>query len=413
MVYVLLACLVLSCMNCMFAPLCYASQYAAAEGRSDILHRITHLPMAAYLVMFLVVILAVANLIYQGWISKNPLSLPGLGRNPEDKNDAPSMRKRKVPAPERTRTAASAHAGNLRIVGIDAPASEIVGIRRVEEEPAPPVAAEKPTPLEGVDHPLPDLAAQTRQPPGAPRTVDPNTPVIKPAMFRFTSAVEVPSREEVQRREKEKLVVAGSVRHTDGTGLASVLVYLTDEKGRRVGQSARSREDTGDFKVIANEPGRYKLEAYKRGFVVESNEPMFLPIESGRIEGYMFRMAPEGCAVQGKILGYSAQTVGSALTVRCLDEEDHFSRNTSVDSSGGFKIEAVPPSTECILEVVDPQGMVIARSLPFSTRNQKDVSQEIRLPSQTFPNENKTEHDVMWTEAGPKKDKPSETPHLG
>ena len=100
---------------------------------------------------------------------------------------------------------------------------------------------------------------------------------------------------------------------------------------------------------------------------------MVLPIESGRIEGYIFRMAPEGCAVHGKIVDYRPDMVGPALFVRCVEEGERISRAAAVDSSGAFKIEDVQPNSECILEVVDPKGTVIARTLPFSTRDKKET----------------------------------------
>ncbi len=434
-----------------FAPFCDASPYVPVDGRADILYRLTHLPIGAYFVMLLVVVLAAANLFYQSRSSQSPVSFPGFRRGPGSEGAARSMRSKNVPAAVRPRgPQPNASAPNTRIIGLDDPASEIVGVRRVVDEPetlapsfpCPPDHAPRAgisrsndlatagrhveddqrgdrgqapldgaTPLDGVDHPLPDLTMPARpDPPGIPRPAPPRTAAVIPTAFKFTSAVEMPSREEVQRREREKLVVAGSVRQPDGSALASVLVYLTDANGHRVGQSARSRDDTGDFKVIANEPGRYELKAYKRGFVVESNEPMVLPIESGRIEGYIFRMAPEGCAVHGKIVDYRPDMVGPALFVRCVEEGERISRAAAVDSSGAFKIEDVQPNSECILEVVDPKGTVIARTLPFSTRDKKELSQEIRIP---VLHDKKVEHDVMWSESVSKKDKPSETPRPG
>ena len=72
--------------------------------------------------------------------------------------------------------------------------------------------------------------------------------------------------------------------------MASVIVYLTDEEGNRVGQSCRSMPDTGEFKVQVNHPGRYQLHGYKRGFVMGEGEPVLLPIESGKIEGFNLHM---------------------------------------------------------------------------------------------------------------------------
>ncbi len=74
--------------------------------------------------------------------------------------------------------------------------------------------------------------------------------------FKFASAVDVPTAEELMRREKEQMVVSGAVTDASGKGMGSVIVYLTDLEGNRVGQSCRSAPETGEFKVLINEPGK-------------------------------------------------------------------------------------------------------------------------------------------------------------
>jgi len=198
--------------------------------------------------------------------------------------------------------------------------------------------------------------------------------------FKFSSAVDVPSREEVERREKTQLVVSGAVHGPDGKGMSSVIVYLTDTTGNRVGQSCRSMPETGEFKVLIGEPGQYVLRGYKRGFVMEVSEPVLLPIESGKIEGYNFRMIPEGCLVSGKLVASDTgeELAGYEVTCACATSESV--RTAITDSTGQFRIQGVPAKLECYLEISDHDGNLLMRSSPFQTVQKKEHYVEIRIP---------------------------------
>ncbi|MEW6352044.1 MAG: hypothetical protein AB1646_23585 [Thermodesulfobacteriota bacterium] len=395
-------------LSAVWAPLCAAASYAPGEGQAGFLYRITHLPIAAYGVMLLVVILAVLNLFHQGWLSGTTLSFSALARKGLDRGVPARRGKGSAHRGKGAAPTARGPSSSLRVTGLDEPAGEIVSIRRIQDEaPAPdPVVTDQPTPLDGINHPLPVLTPPRRPPAPVLETKAVETPPQVPSAtpFRFTSAVDLPTREEIQRREKEKLVVTGSVLDSQGTGLPSVLVYLTDEEGRRVGQSARTREDSGEFKVIAHERGRYALRAYKRGFRVEGDEVTMLPIESGRIEGYTLRMVPEGCVVKGRISDYPLAGTESTLSVRCADEDGHFSRSATVEASGGFLIEGVPSSTECFLEIVDASGRSLARSSTFSTVNRKELAQDITVSAPSGQERDAPGAEVVWDEAAPRKD---------
>jgi len=201
-----------------------------------------------------------------------------------------------------------------------------------------------------------------------------------PQAFKFASAVDLPSAEEIERREKNQLVVTGAVLGPDGKGIASVIVHLIDRKGNRIGQSCRSMADTGEFKVLSNESGKYVLSGYKRGYVMESSEPLALPIESGRIEGYNLRMIPEGCVVHGKVLTESGVPGPEDLTVKCLSKsEPGFARSARTDSKGVFRIYGVPVNSKCFVEVHATDGNLLARSVHFETVQKKEIYQEVKI----------------------------------
>ena len=273
-------------------------------------------------------------------------------------------------------------------------------MRRVAKGSDPGTAVNIPTPMEGVNHPLPQFAAVGEAQTGTPRILERETDQKPPSQeFKFSSAVDLLSQEEMERREKDQLVVSGTVKGPDGHGIASVMVYLTDQAGNRVGQSSRSARDTGEFKVLVNEPGRYTLTGYKRGFIMESSEPVILPIESGKIEGFNFRMMPEGCLVHGRVL-VEGETAGAPdLEVTCICGDGAFSRSDRTDPAGEFRISGVPLASKCFIEAYGIDGEVLARSAPFETLHKKEVYRKMVIPP--LPSSQKTssvdlEPAVVW-----------------
>jgi hypothetical protein len=176
-------------------------------------------------------------------------------------------------------------------------------------------------------------------------------------------------------------VVSGTVKGVDGKGIASVLVYLSDEGGNRLGQSCRSLPDTGEFKVQINESGRYVLNAYKRGLTMETPVPPVLPVESGKIEGYSLQMIPEGCLVHGKVLTEEGGEPPEGLKVTCIRKGGDFSRSEPIGPAGEFRFFGVPHDSEYVLEVRGPDGVLLSSSAPIETSRKREVSCEIQIPS--------------------------------
>ena len=179
-------------------------------------------------------------------------------------------------------------------------------------------------------------------------------------------------------------MVSGSVTGPDGRGIASAIVYLTDSEGNRIGQSCRTQADTGEFKVLVNEPGTYFLNVYKRGHVLESSDPMPLPIESGKIQGYRVRMIPEGCVVQGRVTTQGGTRVVPDVQVTCQCRAKEYSRSGRTDTEGRFRLSGIPINSECFLEVVRRDGKVMVRSNTFETVQRKDIHQDLIIPVESL-----------------------------
>lgn len=360
-----------------------AGQTIPGEGQAGLFFTVTHLHPAAYFVLFLVFLLSVANLVFQYGISRltRPVSfLFSFLRGTSDAYEGPPVLKGLHRS--RIRTSVPETGGYTgRASGSLATRDEaVISVRKVTKTVQTPSVTVTPTPLEGVNHALPDLTDLPSRQAGSPRVKGPHPDRKTSATeFKFSSAVDVPTPEEVERRERTHLVISGSVLGPDGKGIPSVIVYLTDEEGNRVGQSCRSMPDTGEFKVLINEPGKYRLYGYKRGYVMEEGAPPPLPIESGKIEGFNFRMIPEGCVVFGRVV---REDTGKGLPeheVSCVCRADNYSRSCRTNIEGEFRISGVPVNSECFLEVRGEGGVLRTTTDTFQTVQKRELYSEIRV----------------------------------
>lgn len=362
-----------------------ASAPIPGEGRAGLLHILTHLHPAAYVVLFCVFVLSIVNLVFHYGISTfaRPLSLLSalLGLSPRLGGTRPVLKGLRRTGFDGWKPGASG-GKKSELSGAGSSIDAVTTTRAVTKLDPDAAAARIPTPLDGVNHPMPKFFAPPGPQSGAPRVLDakPGEKALS-TEFRFSSAVDVPSREEMERREKSQLVVSGSVLGPDGKGMSSVIVYLADGEGNRVGQSCRSMAETGEFKVLVNEPGTYLLKGYKRGFVMESPEPLTLPIQSGKIQGYNFQMIPEGCTVLGRVCREDSEEGIPDCEVTCVNADlEERARSTKTDSEGKFLMYGVPLNAEYVLEVRSPDGTLTIRTEPFQTLQKKEHSVEIKLP---------------------------------
>lgn len=377
---------------------CFAASAMPADAPVGLFYAITHLHPLAYFILSLIVVLSGVNLVIQGWISRDRWPLNrifqasgGLG------SGIVGFWRSKAPRRPKIDTSVSVVQGGPDYTG------GVIGMPRPVKVPEDAAQAYPPTPLDGLNHPIPKLTNPVSAQTGVPRIV--NHPDQKKALsqdFRFSATVDVPSAEELERREKEQLVVSGSVTGPDGRGIASSIVYLTDQEGNRIGQSCRTQTETGEFKVLVNEPGAYFVNVYKRGYVLENAEPMALPIRSGKIEGYRVRMIPEGCVVAGRVTTQGGTKVVPDVQVTCACRAKDYARAARTDTEGRFRLTGIPINSECYLEVVRHDGVVMVRSNTFETVQRKEIHQDLIVPVESLEaQEENREHDqkvAKWDE---------------
>ncbi len=363
-----------------------AADRMPGEERAGIIYALTHLPSVTYLILFAIFVLSVINLVYRGWLRPDQLplfatgSLRGRGSRRTGRKGRP--RKAKGCGADGSTdpgTMSSTIEETWQKIG-DEPFQEGVldaprAVKKIDK-----TAWNQPTPLDGVNHPLPPSLSGGNSQAGPARPLPGKSDLTATkTRFKFTSAVELPSQEEVERRDKQKLVVTGIVKGIDGKGIGAVLVYLTDERGNRIGQSCRSVADTGEFKVLVNEPGKYVLVGYKRGLIMEDADPAKLPIESGKIEGYTLHMIPEGCLVHGRVIFEEYSQPQQDLEIRCIRPEDGFTRSAAVESAGAFRITGAPHDSMCHLEVFNREGEMIASTDSFQTGREREVFRNVTV----------------------------------
>lgn len=373
------------------AELCRAASSMPGETAPGTFYTITHLHPAAYVILFLIFLLSLANLVFQGFVSLSSWPLSSIVAI---LRQVGSITGKKNPTKKPRRSDAS----DSGIVNRSLDDS-VMAVRKLGKAPAGEMGG-VPTPLDGINHPMPKFGPHAGETTGAPRVVD-SASEKKPAgqEFKFASAVDVPSPEEVERREKEQLVVSGVVKGPDGKGIDSVIVYLADADGNRMGQSCRSMATTGEFKVLINEPGKYVLSGYKRGYIMENAEPLVLPIESGKIEGLTLRMIPEGCTVQGRVVLEAGSDIVPDFEVKCVCGEGTFSRSGKTDATGEFRIPGVLINSKCYLEVRGVDGSLLTTTGPFETVQRKEVYREVMIPASGEPG--KPDPEQPWNEGHP------------
>lgn len=347
------------------------------EENSGFFYTLTHLPFFAYLVLFTVLCLSVVNLFFQSKLSKNwKVAIPFLGSS-----KLAGTKARFTSSLDRL-----SHYKSGKAVSINGSSNQpslddgIVAVRSLKS-PGDEMELLPPTPLEGTNHSLPNFGSSKNESfteePDEDSAVT-NSSTIKD--FRFCSAVDRPSDEELQRREKERLIVTGHVRTTDGNALGSAIVYLSDSEGNKVGQSCRSNSESGAFKVIGHETGSYWLNAYKRGYAMQSS-PNSVPAESGRVDGLDVTLISEGCLVHGRAIVESEPEAAQNLLIKCVCRSENFSGTSTIDDEGNYRLSNIPMNSECYLEAIDQDGTVLTRTEPFQTVHKKKLCKDIQIPS--------------------------------
>ena len=385
--------------------LCGANPPIPGETHSSVIYTLTHLHPAAYLILFLIFLLSVANLAAQGFVHikyRWLLSVVGFVGKFE-KTILSTVKLQGLASKKRD----SARAGSDPVMRAGDPESSVLGVRKRSNRNRHGAGRSVLTPLDGVNHPMPRFAPRLAPP--TPRNI---TPVGKQRaaanQFRPSPTAGVISREENERHEKEPLAVSGSITDSEDRGLGSVIVYLTDEAGNRQGQSCRSRPGTGDYWVFASKPGKYVLHAYKRGYVVQNREPLKLTIQGGKIEGFNLRMIAEECTVQGRVFDGAYGNPAADMEVRCVCKSTGRASSCRTDESGKFFLTGVPVNSECELQVWSANNSVLARSELFETVPKGQIQSDIIISAENRESGHESEEStVAWEIPGagePKKE---------
>lgn len=352
------------------------------ENNVGFLYSMTHLHPTIYLILFFVFLLSMVNLVVQsplltkigsffiklwGKASRDSDSSGGLIRN-IDQSKRPKNFRQSIRGPESYRMSKE-------------PLQDgIVSVR-----PALPNSTQDtddliPTPLDGEDHPIPEFAASPRPRSKASKTPDAEKEKsLLPKEFKFSSAVDLPSPKEIERREKEKVVVTGRIVDQSSRGLSTAVVYLVDKDGNKVGQSCRTNSDNGNFRVQANESGAYAINVYKRGYLMNSEGPIKLPVQNGKIEDFDITMLPEGCLIHGKVLSSADLSPISGLQVNCSCRSEQFTFSTITNSNGAFQAIGAPLNSECVIKILGHDGKVVLDSKPFETVQKKQIFMEFKV----------------------------------
>ncbi|MDD3472028.1 MAG: carboxypeptidase-like regulatory domain-containing protein [Syntrophaceae bacterium] len=350
----------------------------SVESKRDWLYAITHLHPSIYLILFFIFVLSMINLGFQSnllhhlqtivnkirfrgdapRVNADPIGIVGpIGQKRSSRSFGQSLR-----GPE-----------SYRMSKVPLP-DGIVSVRRAPQNPDHEPVEAIPTPLDGQDHPIPEFKVRDSSKSKTSKSSDSEKEKTLPSKeFKFSSAVDVPSPEEIERREREKIVVSGRVVDPSSNGLTTAVVYLSDEDGNKVGQSCRTNSDTGSFRVQANESGIYSINVYRRGYVMDSDGPIVLPVKSGKLEDFDIVMLPEGCLIQGKVISEIDHGPTSGLIVKCACRSEQFKFDTTTDMDGSFQVFGAPLNSECVLDVFTPDGEVLLSSKPFETVQKKHL----------------------------------------
>ena len=168
------------------------------EERSGLFYAITHLPLFVYGILFLIFCLSVVNFVLQF----KPVRIWGW-----------ALRFRRTDDPRGIVTRSMSHdekpAGRRRPQSLTTykklqePLDDgIVAVRALDND-AEASSLFPPTPLDGANHPLPKFGAKKEMQPSDPQAIENAGSSGQTAKeFRFSSAVDVPSQEEIETQRE-------------------------------------------------------------------------------------------------------------------------------------------------------------------------------------------------------------------
>ena len=133
---------------------CHAASAMPADAPVGLFYAITHLHPLAYFILSLIVVLSVVNLVIQGWISREKWPLNRIFHASGDLGGGIfGFWRSKPPRKPKIDTSVSVIQGGPDYMG------GVIGVPRPVKVPQDGVQAYPPTPLDGLNHPIPKLAA--------------------------------------------------------------------------------------------------------------------------------------------------------------------------------------------------------------------------------------------------------------
>lgn len=363
----------------------FGADLAPGEENTGFFYYLTHLRPGAYFILILIFLLSIGNLYYQ-YITPGGALHYGTPSGSQDLIE--NQEQDELDDDETEYESELAR----RMDSLDREADTIVAVRKITPDQEDQKSdQDQPTPLEGVDHPLPSFTItidrsnhrDSESEPEKTQETEEDDGVFKPH-FRFASMIDPDVAESREQTAQEELQVSGFVLERNDEPVPGALVFLIDEEGARIGQSSRSQPGTGAFTALAQEPGKYRLNAHKRGMRLVDKNPIELTKKSGIIEGIVVRMIEEGCKIQGKIVQKFEGDLDSMvrLQVVCKVGPSGFVRSVRPAQDGYYSIIGAPESDSCVLELLDSDGNLITRTEPFETFDGGEVNLEFELIDQ-------------------------------
>lgn len=343
------------------------------KERAGLFYAITHLPLFAYGILFLIFCLSAINLLLNIKLGRDwPTRLLGLLHEKGITIHRVGSVSR-MPGYRHGSREQGTHKKTTRPQN-----NGVISVRKISEE-GYQSSLFPPNPLDGTNHRLPKFGPISEQRSVEVPSIEKDEPESSTVReFRLSSAVNVPSQEELERREKQWLVVSGSVIGPDGKPLESAVIYLTDVDGNKIGQSCHSNAESGFFKVLVHEAGTYQLHAYKRGYAMADDKPTSVPVQSGRVDGFVVNLVSQSCLIQGRAILEDVNSPLPDLEIKCICRSEGFVGTTRTDRGGNFSLSNVPMNSECYLEAIDQSGTILVKTNRFET-GQKQLYKDIRI----------------------------------
>ena len=358
----------------LFSECFSANAFVPGKERLGLFYAITHLPMFAYGTLFLIFCLSAINLLLQIIFSRDwPTRLLDLFY-PKGVTIHPIRGFPKKPGYRHGSREQGTHKTTTgpRYDGV-------VAVRTITKDRDQSTLF-PPTPLDGSNHRLPKFGPMMDQSSVEAPSLKKDEPKLPPFREIIYSAVDVPSQEELKRREKQRLVVSGSVIGPDGKPLESAVVYLADVDGNKVGQSCRSNDENGFFKVLVNEAGTYLVHAYKQGYAMADDKPKPVPVQSGKVDGLVVKLVSQECLIKGRAILEDGNLPLPDIEIKCVCRSEGFVGTSRTDEGGNFRLPNVPMNSECYLEAIDQSGNILAKTNGFETVQKKQLYKDIRIP---------------------------------